>query len=106
VSLLPFLPPLPLSAIHTTLTHSVRHRGNVGDEVVDQDFNFTNARRRSNSSSVGSLDTFKTKFEVNEPEPVFEENMGPENNNEEDKTESPSSASSVDENKSSSHKEM
>jgi hypothetical protein len=80
--------------------------GNVGDEVVDQDFNFTNARRRSNSSSVGSLDTFKTKFEVNEPEPVFEENMGPENNNEEDKTESPSSASSVDENKSSSHKEM
>jgi hypothetical protein len=80
--------------------------GSVGDEAVDHDFNFTNARRRSNSSSVGSLDTFKTKFEVNEPEPVFEENMGPENNNEEDKTESPSSASSVDENKSSSHKEM
>ena len=87
--------------MHGTHSH-VRHRGNVGDEVVDQDFNFTNARRRSNSSSVGSLDTFKTKFEVNEPEPVFEETtMGPE---EEDKMESSSSGTSVDDNKS--HKEM
>jgi hypothetical protein len=78
------------------------HRGNVGDEAVDHDFNFTNARRRSNSSSIsGSLENFKTKFEINEPEPVFEETMGPE---EEDKMESSSSGTSVDENKS--HKDM
>ncbi|KAK4158510.1 ATPase-stabilizing factor 15 kDa protein [Chaetomidium leptoderma] len=75
--------------------------GNVGDEAADQDFNFTNARRRSNSSSISSnLENFKTKFEINEPEPVFEENMGPED---EEKTES-SSATSVDEGKS--HKEV
>ena len=73
-------------------------RGNAGDEAVDGDFNFTNARRRSNSSSLSSnLDNFKTKFEINEPEPVFEENMGPE---EDEKTESSSSGTSVDENKS------
>lgn len=78
-------------------------RGNAGDEIVDQDFNFTNARRRSNSSSISSnLENFKTKFEVNEPEPVFEENMGPED--EEEKMESSSSGTSVDEGKS--HKDM
>jgi hypothetical protein len=78
-------------------------RGNVGDEVVDENFNFANARRRSNSSSLsGSLENFKTKFEVNEPEPVFEESMGPED--EEAKTESSSSGTSVDGNKS--HKDM
>jgi hypothetical protein len=78
-------------------------RGNAGDEVVDQDFNFTNARRRSNSSSISSnLENFKTKFEVNEPEPVFEENMGPEE--EEEKMESSSSGTSVDEGKA--HKDM
>ncbi|KAL2192028.1 hypothetical protein L209DRAFT_795534 [Thermothelomyces heterothallicus CBS 203.75] len=72
--------------------------GNAGDEVLDEDFNFHNARRRSNSSSLSSnLDNFKTKFEVNEPEPVFEESMGAEE--EENKTVSPSSASSVDDNK-------
>ena len=74
-------------------------RGNTGDEVADENFNFVNARRRSNSSSLsGSLDNFKTKFEINEPEPVFEENMGPED--EEAKTETSSSGTSVDENKS------
>jgi hypothetical protein len=73
--------------------------GNTGDEVADENFNFVNARRRSNSSSLsGSLDNFKTKFEINEPEPVFEENMGPED--EEAKTETSSSGTSVDENKS------
>lgn len=77
-------------------------RGNVGDEVVDQDFNFTNARRRSNSSSLSSnIENLKTKFEINEPEPVFEENMGPED---EEKMESSSSGTSVDDNKS--HKDM
>jgi len=54
--------------------------GQSGDEVVDEQFNFTNARRRSNSSGVsGGLKDLKTKFEVNEPEPVFEESVhGPE----------------------------
>ncbi|KAL2196131.1 hypothetical protein P885DRAFT_78468 [Corynascus similis CBS 632.67] len=73
--------------------------GNAGDEVMDEDFNFHNARRRSNSSSLSSnIENLKTKFEINEPEPVFEENMGPEE--EEGKTLSPSSVSSVDDNKS------
>ncbi|KAJ4302346.1 hypothetical protein N0V88_002490 [Collariella sp. IMI 366227] len=76
--------------------------GNAGDEAIDEGFNFTNSRRRSNSSSFSSNpEHFKTKFEVNEPEPVFEENMGPE---EEEEKESSSSGTSVDENKS--HKEM
>ncbi|KJZ78239.1 hypothetical protein HIM_02277 [Hirsutella minnesotensis 3608] len=53
--------------------------GNVGDEVVDEDFRFTNARRRSNSSNMSHIGDFKTKFEVNDTEPVFEESMhGPE----------------------------
>lgn len=47
-------------------------RGRSGDEVQDYEYNFTNARRRSNSSNHGLAD-FKTKFETIEPEPVFEE---------------------------------
>jgi len=48
--------------------------GRFGEEVVDQHFRFTNARRRSNSSTASHhITDFKTKFEVNEPEPVFEE---------------------------------
>lgn len=71
-------------------------RGNLGDELIDHDFNFHNARRRSNSSSLSShIENFKTKFEVNEPEPVFEEEMGPDD--QEAKTESSSSGASVDE---------
>jgi len=66
--------------------------GNLEDELLDEEFNFTNARRRSNSSSIASLENFKTKFEVNEPEPVFEESMGAEE-------ESGSSGTSVDEDK-------
>jgi len=54
-------------------------RGNWGgfaEDVADQDFRFTNARRRSNSSSASHhLGDLKTKFEVNEPEPVFEESL-------------------------------
>jgi hypothetical protein len=76
-------------------------RGPPGEEIVDEQFKFTNARRRSNSSGYSNhLHDFKTKFEINEPEPVFEESLhGPEV--EEDdmltKTESSSSAgSSVD----------
>ncbi|KAI2624946.1 hypothetical protein GGR54DRAFT_542723 [Hypoxylon sp. NC1633] len=50
--------------------------GSAGAEVVDEQFNFANARRRSNSSSHSKhLNDFKTKFEVNEPEPVFEERI-------------------------------
>ncbi|KAK5987460.1 hypothetical protein PT974_11587 [Cladobotryum mycophilum] len=50
--------------------------GGAGDEVADEGFSFTNARRRSNSSSVSHhMGDFKTKFEVNEPEPVFEESV-------------------------------
>ncbi|KAK7749199.1 hypothetical protein SLS62_008381 [Diatrype stigma] len=53
--------------------------GGAGEEIVDEQFNFVNARRRSNSSGYSNhLNDFKTKFEINEPEPVFEENMGPE----------------------------
>lgn len=52
------------------------HRGGVGEEVVDENFRFTNARRRSNSSTLSHHFTdFKTKFEVNEQEPVFEESL-------------------------------
>ncbi|KAI1178017.1 hypothetical protein F4777DRAFT_539102 [Nemania sp. FL0916] len=71
--------------------------GGVGDEVVDEQFNFSNARRRSNSSGYSNnLDGFKTKFEFNEPEPVFEESLhGPsEDDNDLTKIETSSSASS------------
>lgn len=74
--------------------------GGAGEEIVDEKFNFTNERRHSNSSGYSNhLNDFKTKFEVNEPEPVFEESMGPEG---EDDTlakvdTSSSSGSSVDE---------
>ncbi|KAI1487874.1 hypothetical protein F5X96DRAFT_648039 [Biscogniauxia mediterranea] len=74
--------------------------GNAGEEVVDENFSFTNARRRSNSSGYTNYLDFKTKFEFNEPEPVFEENVhGPETDEDElakaDVTSS--SGSSVDE---------
>ncbi|EEH35974.1 hypothetical protein PAAG_00297 [Paracoccidioides lutzii Pb01] len=48
--------------------------GRSGDEMQDYDYNFTNARRRSNSSTQGLAD-FKTKFETIEPDPVFEEEV-------------------------------
>jgi hypothetical protein len=52
--------------------------GAAGEEVVDDPLiKLTNARRRSNSSGYSNnLAAFKTKFDVNEPEPVFEESMG------------------------------
>ncbi|KAL7623379.1 hypothetical protein AAE478_007061 [Parahypoxylon ruwenzoriense] len=76
--------------------------GSAGEEVVDENFNFANARRRSNSSGYSNhLKDFKTKFEINEPEPVFEESIhGPEAEDDMSltKTETSSSAgSSVDE---------
>lgn len=49
-------------------------RGAPGDEYQDYDYNFTNARRRSNSSSQSHhINDFKTKFEAVETDPVFEE---------------------------------
>ncbi|KAK4696267.1 hypothetical protein P7C71_g1624, partial [Lecanoromycetidae sp. Uapishka_2] len=48
--------------------------GTPGDESRDYGYNFTNARRRSNSSSHSTaIGDFKTKFETTEPDPVFEE---------------------------------
>ncbi|KAL7785552.1 hypothetical protein V8C37DRAFT_394027 [Trichoderma ceciliae] len=73
--------------------------GSAGEEVVDENFRFTNARRRSNSFSHHNLSDFKTKFEVNEPDPVFEESVhGPvdeENGDELSKTDSTESVHSV-----------
>ncbi|KAJ9156343.1 hypothetical protein NKR23_g1440 [Pleurostoma richardsiae] len=68
--------------------------GGPGEEVDDEEFNFANARRRSNSSSFSKgLNDFKTKFEVNEPEPVFEENIhGPTEPVDDDLTKTDSSS--------------
>lgn len=50
--------------------------GTFGDDVADQHFRFANTRRRSNSSTLSHhMGDLKTKFEVNEPEPVFEESL-------------------------------
>jgi hypothetical protein len=50
--------------------------GGVGDELAYQGFTFTKSRRRSNSSSISHHTAdFKTKFEINEEEPVFEESL-------------------------------
>ncbi|KAG6054828.1 hypothetical protein E4U17_003427 [Claviceps sp. LM77 group G4] len=50
--------------------------GTIADDVMDEDFKFSNARRRSNSSTVSHHVTdFKTKFEVVDTEPVFEESI-------------------------------
>lgn len=49
-------------------------RGRPGEEQDDYGYTFTNARRRSNSSTHGhAINDFKTKFETVEPEVVFEE---------------------------------
>jgi hypothetical protein len=76
--------------------------GGAGEEIVDQQFNWTNARRRSNSSGYSNnLKDFKTKFEFNEPEPVFEETVHGAQDEDDDvlaKTDTNSSSgSSVDE---------
>jgi hypothetical protein len=59
-------------SINTFLTS--HHRGHPGEEIEDYNVNMTKARRRSNSSTLsrGAKD-FKTKFEVVEHEPVFED---------------------------------
>jgi hypothetical protein len=63
-----------MSSVLSRFLHSLIIRGRSGDEVQDYDYNFTNARRRSNSSNHG-LSDFKTKFETVEAEPVFEEEV-------------------------------
>ncbi|KAI9829359.1 MAG: hypothetical protein M1826_005679 [Phylliscum demangeonii] len=48
--------------------------GRDGDEVEDYSYNLTNPRRRSNSSTHPGRD-FKSKFEMQDQEPVFEEGL-------------------------------
>ncbi|KAI5294728.1 hypothetical protein KEM52_003338, partial [Ascosphaera acerosa] len=48
--------------------------GQVGDEKDDLGYTFTKPRRYSNSSTHDIRD-FKSKYEVQEPEPVFEESI-------------------------------
>lgn len=90
-----------ISSHHTfrSTNNGFRNRGSAGEEVVDEAFRFTNARRRSNSFSHHHLSDFKTKFEVNEPDPVFEESVhGPvdeENGDDLSKTDSAESVHSV-----------
>lgn len=50
------------------------NRGREGDEGQDYGYNFTNSRRRSNSSTQ-ALGDFKTKFEAIDADPVFEEEL-------------------------------
>lgn len=70
---LPFLQSLPLAS---TVAHRFIRRGRSGDEMQDYGYNFTNTRRRSNSSTHGhAIGDFKTKFEAADPEPVFEEQI-------------------------------
>lgn len=64
------LPAMP----HRSL--SLRARGHPGEEGQDYGYKFTNARRRSNSSSLGhDISNFKTKFETVESDPMFEEDF-------------------------------
>jgi hypothetical protein len=57
------------------LTHAHKSaRGREGEEVQDYGYNFTNQRRRSNSSNK-VLGDFKTKFETVDQDPVFEEEL-------------------------------
>jgi len=88
--------PTVLHSISRAYTDMELSRGNAGEELMDEpDFNFTNARRRSNSSGLLSQEQMRTKFEFNEPEPVFEEDLhGPEEVLH--KTETSSSGGSID----------
>jgi len=73
--------------------------GHAGEELIDvPEFNY-NVRRRSNSSSISSHpEQFKTKFEINEPEPVFEESLhGPEIEDDEDVSNKTETSSKSDE---------
>jgi hypothetical protein len=67
-----------------------------GDEVEDIAPNMANARRRSNSSTH-NLNDFKTKFEIIDPEPVFEEELHGPMGEELEKQSTTSSDRSIDE---------
>lgn len=100
------IPPYHACTIFQIIAHFrcplTRSRGNPGDEILDDQFNFANTRRRSNSSGFHNIQDFKTKFDMNEVEPVFEERVhGPEAEADDEltKTDSASTTSgSVDEN--------
>jgi hypothetical protein len=50
--------------------------GTIEDDIVDEGLKLANSRRRSNSSSLSHhLSEFKTKFDVNELDPVFDESI-------------------------------
>lgn len=82
-------------------------RGTPGEEGQDYGYNFTNARRRSNSSSHGhAISDFKTKFETVESEPMFEEEFhGPQEDDMEDEHMGLEKAESADSNSSASVEE-
>lgn len=73
------------------------YRGTMVDDVVDHGFKFNNARRRSNSSTASHhINDFKTKFEVIDTEPVFEESVhGPSEEDDLSKTDSSESGRSA-----------
>ena len=79
-------------------TNAMPTRGREGDELEDMSYNFNNARRRSNSSTLNMKD-FKTKFETIEAEPVFEEELHGPMGEELEKQSTTSSDKSVDEEK-------
>lgn len=91
---------MPLAFRNQADTHT---RGREGVEAEDLGYNIVNSRRRSNSSTQ-ALGDFKTKFEVDEVDPVFEEELhGPTEEEVEkasmaslDKEDSTDSARSVD----------
>ncbi|KAJ4506724.1 hypothetical protein HRR75_006966 [Exophiala dermatitidis] len=85
--------------------HGKGNWGREGEEVEDYGYTFTNARRRSNSSTH-ALGDFKTKFETRDTEPVFEEGLhGPTEDDiekasslsKEESTDSSTNAGSIDE---------
>jgi hypothetical protein len=74
----------------TSSTNTTTTRGREGDELEDMSYNFNNARRRSNSS------TLNMKVEA---EPVFEEELHGPMGEELEKQSTASSDKSVDEEK-------
>jgi hypothetical protein len=62
---------MPVFHLQTT---NILHRGRDGIEAEDLGYNISNYRRRSNSSTQ-ALGDFKTKFEVMDADPVFEEEL-------------------------------
>jgi hypothetical protein len=86
------IPPRPRDCTaRTRLTTALWHwsygRGHPGDEAQDYDaFTFAAKRRRSNSSTLaaasgvraagrGALSDYTTKFEVNDDEPLYDEDV-------------------------------